>query len=216
MNFMDTFNRAIRPLKQMVQAMVSRAVVRLVDDSMKMQLAQISLLADEVREGVEHFQPYGFTFVPKAGAEAVVVFPQGNREHGIIVQVSDRRYRLVGLAEGEVALYTDEGDKIHFQRGRKIHVETLTLEISAETKVEIISPLVTMSGQLEVAGNIMGGVNIEAVGNVIAGGNVVAAGGVTSTAAGTSLAAVKSTFNTHTHNENGTGGGVTNAPNTSI
>lgn len=33
---------------------------------------------------------------------------------------------------------------------------------------------------------------------------------------GTDLAAVKSTFNTHTHPENGTGGGTTSAPNTTL
>ena len=44
--------------------MVSRAVIKMVDDSLKMQGVQISLLAGEVAEKVERFQEYGFTSHP--------------------------------------------------------------------------------------------------------------------------------------------------------
>jgi phage baseplate assembly protein V len=117
--------------------MVSRGVVTSVDDSKKLQEMQCSSFADETLEGVEHFQPYGFTSVPLPEAEAVLIFPQGNRDHAVSVVVDDRRYRLKGLQGGEVALYTDEGDKIHIKRGG-------TIEVSAATKVEIKSPAIEL------------------------------------------------------------------------
>jgi len=43
-----------------------------------------------------------------------------------VIAVEDRRYRTKGLAEGEVALYTDEdgsgGHRIHFKRGNIIEL----------------------------------------------------------------------------------------------
>lgn len=104
--------------------MIGRAVISAVDDSKNIQLMKIDLLADETKEGVERFQNYGFTSYPKAGAEGLVLFVGGDRDHGIVVNVDDRRFRLKNLAEGEVALFTDEGDKIHFKRGNVIEIQT--------------------------------------------------------------------------------------------
>ncbi|WP_431477838.1 phage baseplate assembly protein domain-containing protein [Massilia eburnea] len=58
----------------------------------------------------------GFTSVPKPGAEGVVVFVGGNRDHGLVIAVEDRRFRLKGLASGEVAIYDDQGQKVHLTR----------------------------------------------------------------------------------------------------
>jgi phage baseplate assembly protein V len=135
--------RAIRPLKSRVYNIVARAVVTAINDSGKMQVIKVSALAGEDKDSIEYFQDYGFTSVPKTGAEAVIVCPQGNRDHMIAVKVGDRTVRLKGLQEGEVAVYTDEGDKIHFKRGG-------TVQVVAATKVDIDSTLVEIGlGTLE-------------------------------------------------------------------
>ncbi len=94
-------------------------------------------------ESRELFQHYGFTSRPKAGAEAIIL-----RDGNIFISVAedDRRYRLA-VAEGEVALYSDEGDSIHFKRGRVI-------EISGGTKVKLTAPTVEVIGDLLVGGNV--------------------------------------------------------------
>lgn len=97
--------------------MVSRAVVKLVNDGTKLQALQLALLDGETRDQVERFQQYGFTSVPQQGAEGVVLFIGGDRAHGVVVAVDDRRYRLKGLQNGEVAVYTDQGDSIVLKRG---------------------------------------------------------------------------------------------------
>lgn len=134
----STLEKLLAPLRTRVANMVSRAVVRLIDDSTKMQLLQLELLPGEVREGVERVQNYGFTSVPLDGAEAAVVFVGGKRDHGLVVAVDDRRYRLTGLQGGEVAMYSDQGDQITIKRNGNI-------EIKGASKVVVNSPLVELA-----------------------------------------------------------------------
>jgi phage baseplate assembly protein V len=105
-------------LEGRVRGMVARAIVRLVDDARAAQEVQIELLADESQDAVERFQNYGFTSVPHAGSEALVVFAGGLRSHGVVLAVEDRRYRLAGLEDGEVALFDDLGNVIKLGRER--------------------------------------------------------------------------------------------------
>jgi len=147
------FARLSAPLARRIRLVIARGFVRLVNDTLKMQGLQVSLLADEVRSDVERFQQYGFTSHPHPNAEAIVVFPGGKRDHGIVIAVDDRRYRLKNLAPGEVALYTDEGDYVWFKRGRNV-------EVLAGTKVKVTAPLTeivgnaTISGTLSVSGQV--------------------------------------------------------------
>lgn len=141
---MFDLDRALRPLKTRVANILSRFVVQRVDDSPKMQLLQLGALADETREDVERFQNYGFTGVPLEGAEGVVLFVGGKREHGLAVAVDDRRYRIKNLNPGEVAVYTDQGDKIVIERGG-------TIRVTGATKVVVDAPLVELAGNTESA-----------------------------------------------------------------
>lgn len=135
--------RMIRPLRTRILMINARAVVESLKDDGGLQLMKLNVLAGENPNDVERFQNYGFTSSPKPGAEAVVIFQGGNREHGLIIAVDDRRFRLKALAEGEVAIYTDEGDKIHFKRGGVI-------QIVASSKVEVNADLVELgNGTLE-------------------------------------------------------------------
>lgn len=184
--------RALRPITQGLRLMVGRAVVRLVDDALKLQGLQVSLLADEVREGVERFQNYGFTSHPHPGAEAVALSVSGSRDHVLVVAVDDRRYRLQSLAQGEVAIYTDEGDKVVLKRGG-------TIEVTASTKVLLDTPLVQCTGDLQVDGNVHADGVVAADGNVTAGGNVVATGNVADQGGAKTMGGMRTAYNAHKH-----------------
>jgi phage baseplate assembly protein V len=108
--------RMLAPLARAIGSMMARGTVVLATATSKMQTLQIKLLSGEVQDDVEHIEPYGFTAHPHAGAEHVTLFFGGNRSHGVTIMVADRRYRLQGLAEGEVALSDDLGQKIHLTR----------------------------------------------------------------------------------------------------
>jgi phage baseplate assembly protein V len=150
---MRGIDRLLNPLRRGLAHIVTRAVVTLVNDAAKMQTLQVSLLADEQLDGVEHWQPYGFTANPLAGAEALVLAVGGHRAHSVVVSCGDRRYRLTGMQDGEVAMYTDEKDKIHFKRGRVIDIETSTLNIQAATAVNFDTPQITTTGKIVSAGD---------------------------------------------------------------
>ena len=112
---------------------------------------------DESFEQREYIQHYGFTSRPLPGAE-IIIIKEGN--HIIAIGSDDRRCRLA-IEEGEVALYTDEGDKIHLMRDKTVHIvsgnkliadianeveiNTKIAKITATTSCEVTSPEVTVN-----------------------------------------------------------------------
>ena len=139
---------------------LARGVVALGNSASKLQSLQLRLLAGEFKDNVEHLEPYGFTACPLPGAEALAGFIGGDRSHGVVIVVADRRFRLQGLKSGEVALYTDEGDKFHFKRGRVIDLETVTLNVKATDSVNFDTPLLTSTGRIESAvDQVAGGIS---------------------------------------------------------
>lgn len=121
---MNLFSKLIAPYSRRIRLMVGRGVVNIVNDALKIQGLQISLLADEVRGNVERFQEYGFTSHPHPGAEVIALSVGGSRDHCVVIKVDDRRYRLKGLAQGEMAIYSDEGDKVHLKRNKEINIHS--------------------------------------------------------------------------------------------
>lgn len=182
---MSDFSKLMGPMARRIGNMFSRGVVSSSNAVGKMQTLQLRMMADEQKDDVEHFEPFGFTSRPLAGAEHVSLFFDGDRSHGVTLVVADRRYRLTGLQEGEAALHDAYGNKAHFKKDG-------TLDVVATTKVQITSPLVTMSGDLQVAGSI------SAQGDISDHGSQ-------------SMAGMRSIYNSHTHTD--PQGGTVPAPN---
>lgn len=95
----------------------------------------------------EYFQHYGFTSRPLSGAEGLII-SQGNTIY--MIASDDRRYRI-SLEDGEVALYTNEGDKIHLKQGEiliksggKVVVDAPEVEVNAATSAKVVSPVVNL------------------------------------------------------------------------
>lgn len=95
---------------------IARGTVALVNAAKKLQQLQARLLDGEVKDHVEHMEPYGFSAHPQSGSEVVVVFVDGDRSHGLAIVAADRRYRLTNLAAGEVAIYDDLGHSVVLRR----------------------------------------------------------------------------------------------------
>jgi phage baseplate assembly protein V len=147
-----------------------------------------------VLDQVEHFEPYGFTSHPLPGAEALLLSLNGRRSHTLAGVVTDRRHRKTGLAPGEAALYSHEGDYVHLKNGRiievlagaKVKVTAPEAEVIASTKVSLTTPLTELSGNLVVAGlitgaaglSISGGSGAQISGDVTVNGGDVAADGI--------------------------------------
>ncbi len=135
---------ALRELGSRVRMMFGRGVLRSVTDTGPRQQVQVELLKDELRDGLEHMQNYGFTSHP-TGGDCAVAFNGGNREQGIVLVIDDRRYRIP-LEAGEVAMYDDQGNKIELLRDM--------VKVTAVQHVEVMAPTIKVIGDLEVIGNI--------------------------------------------------------------
>lgn len=105
---------------------LSRSTLEQTDDTHPMQQIQANGFSNESMGDIEHVHPYGFSARPqvpdmvggiKRAAEAFMSFLGGNRSHGVVVAVGDRRFRLFNLQPGEVGLHDDQGHQIHITRG---------------------------------------------------------------------------------------------------
>lgn len=153
----------LRPVKTRLDNVLARGVLKLLDDSKKVQIAQALVGKEETRDELERLQEYGFTSVPQDGAELVIGFVGGRRDHGVVLKCDDRRYRVTGLQKGEVAVYTDQGDKVVFKRGG-------TIEFTASTKVQINAPLVELQTDLKVNGDVNCSGTVTGTTDVVGGG----------------------------------------------
>jgi phage baseplate assembly protein V len=73
-----------------VKSIGARGRVAAVQAAGAIQRLQVRLLAGEIKDNVEHIEPFGFTSRPLAGAEHVTLFVDGDRSHGVVVVVGDR------------------------------------------------------------------------------------------------------------------------------
>lgn len=142
-----TMSRLLSPVWRRMRLLFSRGVLKMVDDGQTLQSVQVTLLG-ESPAWAERFQQYGMTSVPHGGAEAVVAAVGGARAHLVAIAVDDRRYRMASLKTGEVAIYDDLGQSVHLTR------EGIVITGAGLPLAFVNCPLVTMDGDLEVAGEV--------------------------------------------------------------
>ncbi|MBJ3560756.1 phage baseplate assembly protein [Salmonella enterica subsp. enterica serovar Derby] len=173
----------MQSLQRQLLGLIGRAVVKSINAASKCQMIDVELLAGQPKAGIEHLEPYGFTSRAKAGAEAVVLFPDGDRSHAVAITVSDRRYRMKGLKTGEVALYDDQGQSVTLTRAGIV--------VDGGGKVIMFknAPKARFEMDLEVTGQIKD----------------------LSDTSGQTMSAMRVAYNGHKHRENGQGNN-TDAP----
>lgn len=89
---------------------------------------QVKILDSETPPNVDRVEPYGFNHWPLEGCQSYMVFPSGDRSYGIALIVGDNRYQL-DLAQGEVALADDLGQKVHLKRTGVLVETPLDIEL---------------------------------------------------------------------------------------
>jgi phage baseplate assembly protein V len=138
-------SRFLDPLKRKIFLLVGRAIITAVNNSGKTQFVQVTALKDETISDIERMEEYGFATYPKTGAEALINFINGNRDHGLIVCIHDRNYRPTDLAEGDVRVYDYRGNKITCKS------TGIELECLNGNKIEMVSGAIKCNGtNLEV------------------------------------------------------------------
>lgn len=175
---------------------------------------------------VHQIQPYGFYSSPPLDSEMITwnVLGQEENKAGI---ADNSKLRFKNLKPGEVvvgntitrsnAFFDAEGNlnitvvnnevvnitgnctinvtgDLTTTANKIVSTSSTTVDITCSGDATITCPTVKMTGDLEVDGDITD----NAQGNI------------------NTMANMRATYNSHTHNENGTGGGVTDAPNQPI
>ena len=205
---MTGMHRLLGPLRRRMATMVGRCILQAVNADTGIQQVQVSILADEPMTDVEHMEPYGYTSNPPAGGEGVLLNVAGRRCAAVAFNIGGRQFRLKGLKGGEVALYTDEGDKFVFERGNTTRLTTKHYIVEAEDDAQILTKnfLVKASAGtvFETPEFVAGGTDgasaeAQLDGSMTASGDLVSNGGAVS-------------LNSHIHQGVAPGDGTTDIP----
>ncbi|MBE9542504.1 MAG: phage baseplate assembly protein [Proteobacteria bacterium] len=134
------FNKMMAPMKRKVLLMIGRGIMLAVDDSKKIQLAQGSFFADEIKDQIEVFNHFGFTSNAPAKTECIMVSIGGNREHSIIIASENRELRLKDLPPGASAQYNKNGKYIKLiEDNAEILIEKLKITNSSHELIAVLS-----------------------------------------------------------------------------
>lgn len=140
-----------------------RMVIGQVNSTPGVQLVTGDANAGESVRDAELMQHYGFTSRPPAGTMAVVLPLGGKSSHGIIVATENSSYRIAGLENGELAIYSHEGAKTVFRNGRLIETDCdiwrlncRQFEVNAGERADFSTPVLHTDAQAVVDGKLTG------------------------------------------------------------
>lgn len=158
-DFMDVLRRAYLSLV--------RGTFVSADDSKKMQEMTIRDRFGEIQEGVEYWQPHGFTHVPlppdkKEQAEVLVAYLGGSAEHPIVVSVADRRHRPKNLKPGDVAFFDHRKQITTYHKDGITKSSPLTVTTNVvDDKGKVLSSIVQHKGSQKVTISTKDGATLE-------------------------------------------------------
>ncbi|MGX3066461.1 phage baseplate assembly protein V [Ursidibacter arcticus] len=189
-----------------------RGVLNVVKSGGDIQKVQVSALADETLQDVELMQHFGFTSVPPANTEAVVIPMGGKTTHGIVIATENGAFRVKGLQNGEVAVYDQSGSMIILKNGRVIDIECDTFnlrckqyQVTAIDGANFVTPKLETDQQFVSQGQISGngGMIVQGGNGASFSGNVQQTGGSFSTSGDVTAGSVS--LKNHTHSQDGRG-----------
>jgi len=178
----------------MIVRALGRGRLSSVDDAGPVQTVQAQLSQSELRDATPRLAEYGFHSNPPPGADAVLVFMGGDRTQGVVIACGHQKYRMKGLASGEIALCDDLGQTVYLTRsGIVVKGAGLPMVITDAPQITLDTPLVKATGDVEIAGNLTVTKNIVSDQNITATGDVADAGGTKT------MAGMRAVYNGHEH-----------------
>lgn len=177
----------------LINNMLCRGILKEVTAA-KTPTAKVTLLDGETYDGIEFAQDFGFISNPPADGktETISIFFGGQRDHGTILKAfnKDKSFKNlnpdVTLEQGECAIYNKIANTYILMKADG------SILIKSDTKLRVEAPLVEMTGDLTVTGDILD--NDETNTDNVRG--------------------MRNIFNAHRHSGVQTGGGNTNVPTT--
>lgn len=133
-------------MRQNLRNLIAIGIAKLFYPDRALQEVKVRIRQDEVRDGLEQALPYGFAHLPHEGAEALSVFPGGDKGFGLVISVYDRRYRMQLSAVGDVALYD--------HRGQYVHLSDAGVILKSDKVVKVDAPKTEISGTINLNGDV--------------------------------------------------------------
>lgn len=139
----------------------ARAVISGSYGAMKMRELQIEIYRGEIRDHIEHIEPYGFTSEPEVdkSADAFVLFFGGDRSHGVVICAANRRFRPTDLKTGDVVLYDKRKHEVRLQDGK------ITITSPDDLEAHVTGNLIATVGQ-DASVSVQGALSAQVAGAV--------------------------------------------------
>lgn len=142
------------------------------------QHCQAKTSGGEILNNVAFLEPYGFTAKPLPKSETLLLRVGGSKFNNVVLNIGNRSLRFKELKDGEVAMYDNSGNLLHFKNGgnidfkaaatlnqtapainikgaNSVNVETKNATIKAQTaKIEAAETITT--GVTKLANGTMG------------------------------------------------------------
>lgn len=150
----------LRPITTRLRGLMRRGTVSHVDEQRKLRELQVKAGEGDLRDRVEHFEPYGLTGSPLGDAEAILANIGGDRGHTVAIVVADRRHRPQGLAPGDVAVFAANGPRIILRSGGGT-------EITSPGPVTVTASELHVNGNITATGDVSDGVRSMAADRAI-------------------------------------------------
>ena len=143
-------SETLERLWRCVSMMIGRGRIRLTNDAAGVQELQVQLSAAEVRDNAPRIAEFGFSSVPPAGSDAVLIFLGGERTEAIVIATNHQPSRPRNLAAGESIQYSQDGKYVKITASGGIIIETLGQGLT-------INGDVTVNGKVTATGDVKAG-----------------------------------------------------------
>lgn len=120
-----------------------------VDDSGKVQRAQVTVSPREIYDAVPRVPEFGLASNPPIGSDAVVLFFAGDASNGVVIGTNNQSARLLNLGSGEMAIYDAFGKYVKLtQAGITVEANHTPVTVNNATNVTVnASGAVTVNSQ---------------------------------------------------------------------
>lgn len=100
-------------------------------------------------------EPYGFSSEPYTDGktDAINLFFDDERNHGVVINVADRRYRITQMKTGEVVIYDDKKRHVYLKR-EGIEIDGVDDPITVKTTNDIIAKCDNLTATCKSAASV--------------------------------------------------------------
>lgn len=134
---------------------IERGTVTISKNDDELRELQVEHQSGEVRQDVEHMEPYGFSSEPYTDkkADAITFYTDESHELGFVMCVADRRFRVKSLKTGEVVIYDDKKRHVYLKRDG-IEIDGVDDPITVKTTNDIIAKCDNLTATCKSAASV--------------------------------------------------------------